>query len=174
MREPYLEDDGEGAPPRRPLGPLQVPVTFALEVLGGLALAALLFITVADALMRSVLNRPILGGGDLVQVALVLVVASAVPLSIAAGRAIAIEMLVERLPPILGSAVGRVTAAVCAVASAYLAWRCYVNAGEAALFGETTMLLQIPYGPFYGALALSFGISTLLFASDVLRPRSAG
>jgi TRAP-type C4-dicarboxylate transport system permease small subunit len=174
MREPHAGDDGEGAPARRPLGSLQGPVTVALEVLGGLALAALLAITVADALMRSVFNRPILGGGDLVQVALVLVVASAVPLSIAAGRAIAIEMLVERLPPALGAAIARAVAALCAVASGYLAWRCYVNAGEAALFGETTMLLQIPYGPFYGALALSFALSTLLFASDVLRPRSAG
>jgi TRAP-type C4-dicarboxylate transport system permease small subunit len=49
-----------------------------------------------------------------------------------------------------------------------------VNAGEAALFGETTMLLQIPYGLFYGALALSFALCALLFASDVLRARSAG
>ena len=68
----------------------------------------------------------------------------------------------------------RASAAICAVASGYLAWRCYVNAGEAALFGETTMLLQIPYGPFYGALALSFALSALLFASGVLRPGSGG
>jgi TRAP-type C4-dicarboxylate transport system permease small subunit len=174
MHDPHFGEDAEGTPPRRPLGPLQGPLTAGLEVLGGLALAALLAITVADALMRSGLNRPILGGGDLVQVALVLVVASAVPLSIAAGRAIAIEMLVERLPPALGGVVRRAAAALCAVASGYLAWRCYVNAGEAALFGETTMLLQIPYGPFYGALALSFALSALLFASEVLRPGPAG
>ncbi|SRR6056297_3327661 len=171
MPDPHAEDDGEEAPPR-PLGRLQAPVVYGLEVVGGLALAALLAITVADALLRSLLNRPILGGGDLVQVALVLVVASALPLSIAAGRAIAIEMLVERLPPALETAVRRLSAAVCAIASGYLAWRCYVNAGEAALFGETTMLLQIPYGPFYGALALSFALSAALFASGVLRPGS--
>ncbi len=173
MPDPHAEDDGEEAPPR-PFGRLQAPVAHGLEVVGGLALAALLAITVADALLRSLLNRPILGGGDLVQVALVLVVASAVPLSIAAGRAIAIEMLVERLPAVLARPVRRASAAICAVASGYLAWRCYVNAGEAALFGETTMLLQIPYGPFYGALALSFALSALLFASGVLRPGSGG
>ena len=169
-----FEDDGEEeAPSRRLLGPLQRPVTLGLEVLGGLALAGLLAIIVSDALMRSLFNRPILGGGDLAQVALALVVAASVPLSIAAGRAIAIEIILDALPPAIGAALRRASAATCAIASGYLAWRCQVNAGEAALFGETTMLLQIPYGPFYGALALSFGLSTLLFAAEAVRPRSA-
>jgi len=161
--------EGQGPPAPRRSAPLRWAEA-GLDIVGGLALVVLLAITVSDALMRSLLNRPILGGGDLVQVALVMVVAAAVPLSIASGRAIAIEMLVDRLPPAAAVWLRRGSAAICAVASGYLAWRCYVNAGEAAMFGETTMLLRIPYGPFYGALAISFAISALVFALAILRP----
>ncbi|MDZ4093929.1 MAG: TRAP transporter small permease [Paracoccaceae bacterium] len=143
----------------------------AVAVLGGGALVALMLLTVTDALMRSILNRPVMGGGDLIQIVLVLVVAAAVPLSVAAGRAIAIDFVVTRLPSAVSRPLLRLTSATSAIAFGYLAWRCQINAGEAAMFGETTMLLQIPYGPFYQVLALSFALCAALFATESLRGR---
>ncbi|CAN5731693.1 hypothetical protein BH23PSE1_BH23PSE1_08260 [soil metagenome] len=142
----------------------------ALEILGGIGVVALMLLTVSDALMRSVLNRPILGANDLTQVTLVVVVAIALPLSILAGRAISIDIVLDRLRPALARLSRRLAALVAACALALIAWRCAINAGEAATFGETTMLLQIPYGPFYRALAVSAALSALLFLAAALRP----
>jgi TRAP-type C4-dicarboxylate transport system permease small subunit len=147
--------------------------TGLVELVGGIAIFLLMLMTVSDALLRSFANRPILGGNDLVQVMLVVVVACAVPLCIAGGRAIAIEFLVARLPSRIGGMIGRAMSTIAAVALGYLAWRCWVNAGEAARFGETTMLLQIPFGPFYLALAISFAVSAGLFAFFALSGKSA-
>ncbi len=147
--------------------------TGLVELVGGIAIFALMLLTVSDALLRSFANRPILGGNDLVQVILVLVVACAVPLCIVGGRAIAIEFLVVRLPVRLERMIGRAMSVIASVSLGYLAWRCWVNAGEAARFGETTMLLQVPFGPFYLALAISFAVSAALFAYFAFRGKPA-
>lgn len=160
-----------------PVARMPAPVRWGaglVELAGGLALLALVGITVSDALLRSLANRPILGAGDLIQVTLALVVAAALPLCVLAGRAIAIESLVRALPPALGGGVARLAHLVAACALALLAWRCWINAGEAAMFGETTMLRRIPYGPFYAALALSSGLSAAIFAAFALRPGRRG
>lgn len=141
-----------------------------LELLGGAALVALAVLTVSDALLRSFANRPIRGANDMIQVLLVLVVAAAIPLCIHAGRAIAIDIITRRLPQGARRIVARLVNLICALVLALLAWRCAVNAREAALFGETTMLLQIPFGPFYWCLTVSFAVSALLFAVLTLCP----
>ena len=143
--------------------------SFVLEVLGGLALAALTLLTVADALLRSFANRPILGADDLIQVMLVLVVAASLPLCVVAGRAIAIDFVTALLPDAIRPGLFRLVSAVCAIALAILSWRCAINAREAARFGETTMLLQIPFGPLYWCLAVSFVFCAVLFARDLVR-----
>jgi TRAP-type transport system small permease protein len=156
-----------------PVARMPLPVRWGagvVELLGGLALLALMGLTVSDALLRSLANRPILGAGDLIQVLLALVVAASLPLCVLAGRAIAIESLVRLLPAGPGEAVRRLAHLIAAGALAVLAWRCWINAGEAAMFGETTMLRRIPYGPFYAALAVASGLSAAIFAAFALRP----
>ncbi len=169
---PALPEDPDALPAGG--GPLFRWPERLLDLAGGAALVFLMALTVADALMRSLLNRPILGGGDLVQVTLVVVVAASIPLSIAAGRAIAIDALVALLPEGARRVLLRATSAVSALALGYLAWRCHLNAGEAATFGETTMLLQIPFGPFYRALSIAFGLAAFLFVVEATRGRRLG
>jgi TRAP-type transport system small permease protein len=170
-------DDGAGVSSGAPTLPFPAPLRWAgvlAEVAGGVALLALMLLTVSDALLRSFANRPILGAGDMVQVILVVVVACSVPLCAMAGRAIAVDLFVRRLPAVPLAWVYRLTGLGAAAMLGFLAWRCYVNAGEAAMFGETTMLLRIPFGPYYMILAISFGISALLFLTAALRGRSLG
>jgi|GEM_PF-1509605 len=167
-------EDLHGGGQQSPAPPLPLPLRWAChlaEIVGGVALLALMGLTVSDALLRTFANRPILGGGDLVQVFLLIVVACAIPLCVAAGRAIAIEIFVRLLPALLHRIVERATALISAAILLYLAWRCHVNAGDAALFGETTMLLRIPFGPFYTVLAVAFLLSALLFLVEALRGR---
>jgi TRAP-type C4-dicarboxylate transport system permease small subunit len=165
------EDDHTADPVARMPAPVRWGAGL-VEILGGMALLVLMGLTVSDALLRSLANRPILGASDLIQVLLALVVAASLPLCVLAGRAIAIESLLRALPRGLSGIVARLAHLIAAAALAVLAWRAWINAGEAAMFGETTMLRQIPYGPFYAALALSAALSAAIFLAFALRRQS--
>ena len=139
-----------------------------LEIIGGVALLGLMVLTVSDALLRSFANYPIVGANDFTQIILVVVVACSLPLCVAGGRAITIDLLIDLLPTSTRTVLHRLAAASGAIALGYLAWRCLANARDAATFGETTMLLQIPFGPFYLALAIGLALSAVLFLVDAI------
>jgi TRAP-type C4-dicarboxylate transport system permease small subunit len=139
-----------------------------LEIVGGVALCGLMVLTVSDALLRSFANLPIVGANDFTQIILVVVVACSLPLCVAGGRAITIDLLVDLLPTSARTVLQRFAAVSGAVVLGYLAWRCLVNARDAPTFGETTMLMQIPFGPFYLALAIGLAVSALLFLADAI------
>lgn len=50
----------------------------------------------------------------------------------------------------------------------YLAWRAFLNGQEAARFAETTLLLQLPLGPSYYAIAIGSGLAAVLLIAERL------
>jgi TRAP-type C4-dicarboxylate transport system permease small subunit len=164
------QESGGGAPPPDLASRLAVRgLHLLLEGVGGLGILALMLLTVSDALLRSFANLPLAGANDFTQVMLVIVVACALPLCVAGGRAITIDLLVNLMPDSVRSVLHRFAALSGAIVLGYLAWRCFLNAREAAFFGETTMLMQIPFGPFYLALAIGLTLSALQFLADAFR-----
>lgn len=156
--------DGHGDGARRHGALMVVPrvLETALTIVGGVIVFAMMALSVSDALLRSVLNTPIFGANDFTQVLLAATVAVSLPLCVMAGRAIAIDTLVALLPPGLGRPLNRLVSVSGGGMLFYLSWRCLLNGRDAAAFGETTMLLRIPYGPFYYGLAAGLGVSALL------------
>jgi TRAP-type C4-dicarboxylate transport system permease small subunit len=144
-----------------------------VEIVGGAAIFGLMMLTVSDALLRSFANYPVLGANDFTQIILVVVVACSLPLCVAGGRTITIDLLIDLMPTSARAVVRRLAAASGTVMLGYLAWRCLANARDAATFGETTTLLQIPFGPFYLALAIGLALSALLFLADAIWGRQA-
>lgn len=141
-----------------------------LVVIGGAAVFALMILSVSDALLRSFLNAPIFGANDYAQVLLSFVVAASLPACVIAGRLIAIDTLVLMMPKKLQAVFdwGATLLGFCALI--YLSWRAFKSGGEAAMFGETTLLLQLPFGPSYYALAAGCFVSALLmFFQKVIR-----
>jgi TRAP-type C4-dicarboxylate transport system permease small subunit len=144
-----------------------------LELVGAGGVLCLMLLTVSDGLLRTFANRPILGADDYTQVTLALVVSASLPLCVASGRAIAVDLLVRLAPPNWGRVARFGAALLSAVTLGFLSWRCFVNSLEASSFGETTTLLQIPYGPFYLAMAIGMAVSALIFLVDMIRGRGA-
>lgn len=137
-----------------------------LVVLGAAAVFVLMGLSVSDALLRSFLNRPIFGANDYAQVLLSLIVSLSLPLCVLAGRLIAIDTLVSRLPRIAQAPLDWLATGLGVGILGYLGWRAFLNAGEAALFGETTLLLQLPFGPSYYALAFGCALSALVLVAE--------
>lgn len=133
-----------------------------LVILGAVAVFVLMGLSVSDALLRSFLNSPIFGANDYAQILLSFVVGLSLPLCVLAGRLIAIDTLVVRLPKWVQSPLDWLTSALGIAILSYVAWRAFVNAREAAMFGETTLLLQLPFGPSYYAVAFGCALSALI------------
>ncbi|MEP3276505.1 MAG: TRAP transporter small permease [Stappiaceae bacterium] len=134
----------------------------ALTLIGGIAVFAMMILSVGDAALRSLFNAPIFGANDYTKVILAFSVAVSLPLCILAGRAITIDTLVRQLPPSIGRALHWLVSGLGAFMLFYVAWRCYLNGRDAAMFGETTMLLRLPLGPSYYILSVGMILSGFL------------
>lgn len=155
-----------GRPPSasRPLAWLEA----ALTLMGGVAVFGMMFLSVGDALLRSLFNAPIFGANDYTMIILSITVSISLPLCILAGRAITIDTLTRQLPAMTELWLNRLVSLTGAVMLFYVAWRCYLNGRDAAMFGETTMLLRLPLGPSYYVLSAGMVLSGILLL--IVRP----
>ncbi|MEM9632455.1 MAG: TRAP transporter small permease [Pseudomonadota bacterium] len=141
---------------------IEVPLVIA----GGLLVFSLMGLSVSDALLRSFFNKPIFGANDYAQILLSFVVSLSFPLCVLAGRLIAIDTLVLKLPSTTQIVLDWIVTVLGTVMLAYLSWRAFSNALEAATFGESTMLLQLPFGPSYYAVSAGCGLAALVLVLE--------
>ena len=139
---------------------LTIGVASLASLIGGVALIAMMGISMADATMRQ-FNQSIFGASEISEALMVICVACAVPISILSGKAVSIDLLTRQLPKrpraVLAVLVGTVSVAMLV----YYAYRNYLSAPEAAAFGEASLLLSIPYGPLYFCLAIGGALAAL-------------
>ena len=122
----------------------------------------MMLLSVSDAFLRSFVNKPIFGANDYTQIILSFAVAISLPLCVLAGRVIAIDTLVQMCPAGVQRLLGWVASIIGGIMMSYLAWRAYLNAVDAAIFAEATLLLQLPYGPSYYAIAIGSAFAAVL------------
>ena len=131
-------------------------------LVGGTAVLALMVVTLGDAVMRG-FGHPILGANEMTQALLLVVVAAAVPVSIVSGKAIAIEGLVNILPPRLSWVIVLVGTLVSGGLMAFLAYHSYLTAADARDFGERSAILHIPFDVLYIILSVGMVGAALAF-----------
>ncbi|MEM5502996.1 TRAP transporter small permease [Ahrensia kielensis] len=136
----------------------------AVFCIGGAGLLGLMFISVGDAIMRS-LGAPFIGAHETSEAFLAVCVALAVPISIYRGKAVSIDGFVGLMPAGMARALtvgGELLAAGFCVVLAYS----MVQAGfDARDFAEQSALLRIPYFYMYQILSAGFGLSALAFVA---------
>jgi TRAP-type C4-dicarboxylate transport system permease small subunit len=162
----------------RPLALLNRALTAFALIAGGASLAFLTLLGVINVLiMRKALNSPIRGAEDLMVLALVVVVAVAIPFGARTGAHIEIELAEEAMSQRVADWTMAGMKAIGAVVVAILSWRLWLAGGSAAQFGESSQTLIIPFGPFYRLLAAStgfYGIILLLELTALVTGREPG
>lgn len=145
-----------------------------LSLLGGLALVALMLLTVVDVTLRAAFSRPIFGVTEVTELGLILVTVLGIAHCGFTGAHIAIDFLELLLP----RAALRVSDAGVRVAGAALmgaiAWRSVVEALDADDRGAHSNLLHIPQMPFYLVVALGFALYGAVLLVQAVRPPPAG
>jgi TRAP-type C4-dicarboxylate transport system permease small subunit len=148
----------------------------ALAYCGGVALLALMGLILFDVLMRYVLRLPFLGGFEITELTMVLIVALGLPYCAATNGHVSVDLLAPVLdrPSLrwIPVALNLAGAALMAV----MAWQAALYAIGSAERGEATNMLGIQVYPFQLVIAAStavFSAVLLILAWRALRPPPA-
>ena len=161
-----MEDAEPTLPPI--IGLLDRVLTWIALILGGAALAFMtVYCAFNAAIMRKLLNSPMIGAEELLVLSLVVIVALSIPFGARTGAHIEIDFLESRMSSAFAKWSMILVKCAGFILLAIMSWRLWHAGGSAARFGETTQLLYIPYGPFYYLLAVSIGTYAAVLILDV-------
>lgn len=149
-----------------------------LAVLGALVLIAAAAVAAVSIAGRWLFDAPIVGDVELMQVACVVAIASALPLCQARGGHVQVNFFTQRASLRLRAALDRLGQALLAVIMLLLAWRAGVGVAEMKANGETTMVLGFPawlmYLSLVPGLALSAAVALHAALTGARAERSEG
>lgn len=140
----------------------------AFVAVGGIALAVLLAVTVAEVFWRYALNDSLLWIEDLSTMSLTVVVAGAIAYGAGEGSHVSVNLIGR----FLGRPVTRITDAVARLlgvgVTAIAAYALFAHGSCGLACGAVTGSVSIPHRPFYYALGASLVTYGLLLATQLL------
>ena len=141
---------------------------------GGLTVFGLLGLTVADVVFRYALNAPIFGGQDVSRLVLLLCVAFSIAYGGRTGAHVSVEVFTKLIGPWFERAAAIGVKLVGAVVLAVMARQLYLAGLLSRELEEGSQLLEIPFEPFYHALAVGMGLYALVLAVETMIVASRG
>jgi len=140
-----------------------IPATFA-----GALLAVMTVVTVVDVFGRYVLNRPLPGAAELIEIMMALLVYIALPVVSQRNAHVSVGLISDALPPRATAVVDVLVRLVCAAILGVIAWRLWVYAGR--LSRDVTEYLRIPQSPIVYALSILMAVAALVEVYRAFRP----
>ncbi|WP_172328853.1 TRAP transporter small permease [Mangrovicoccus sp. HB161399] len=142
--------------------------TAVLAVIGGIALMSLVILIVAGVVMRYAFGQPILGSNEIIQLAAVALVMSALPYCTSLNGHVGVDVF-DRFLGHFGRRAGDVLArCLSGWVLGVLCHRAVLKALDAAEFGDATNMLGLPLWPFYAILAAGTGLVVVIFLIQCL------
>jgi len=149
---------------------LEAIATWAALLAGGLLLFAV-GVTAASVLRGALLNRPILGDSEIVEMALGIAVALCLPLAEMRGAHVMVDFFTQRLPARGVAGLDALMRAVAACVVFVLAWRLAVGGYNNWDRERESMFLEIPY--WWGYAGAAAGMALWMVCSGFIALESA-
>ncbi len=144
-------------------GALTGVATGAALLAGALLLAAVVVVS-ASVLRGAILNKPILGDSEIVEMLLGVAVALCLPLCEMRGAHVMVDFFTQKLPARGIAGLDALMRAIAAAVVAVLAWRLAIGGWNMWDRERETMFLLIPYWWGYAGAALGAALWTLCAA----------
>jgi TRAP-type C4-dicarboxylate transport system permease small subunit len=138
------------------------PIKTLFNVLSGIALALMMFLTAADVGLRYIFNSPISGGLELVEYLMAVIVPFALTVTAFDRAHIGVDLIMERFSRKIRAYVGCVTNLMTFVLYALITWQSFLSIGEQYDSGMTSSVLLIPVYPFVASLTAAFALLSLI------------
>jgi TRAP-type C4-dicarboxylate transport system permease small subunit len=143
-------------------------VSKILNIIGGSALTFMMFLTVADVLMRAG-SRPILGTYEIVGLSLALVIGFGIPtVSLDRGH-VYMEFLIEKLPKNWRAILNTFTRILCIVLFLIIGYNLFSVGNEFHTSGEVSPTLKLPFFPVAYGVGVCCFIEVLVFVNDIVK-----
>ena len=127
----------------RPRGRWRAAAARLSSGLAAVAVAAMVVLTVADVLLRAVVNRPIRGTYELIELFLTCSVFLALPAAFLRDEHIVVDV-VDGVAPARVPLLRRIAEIVAVAALGVMAWQSWLVAADAIAFGDVTADLALP------------------------------
>jgi TRAP-type C4-dicarboxylate transport system permease small subunit len=139
-----------------------------LTFVGGTALSLMMFLTVADVIMRAA-GRPILGTYEMVALMLALVIGFTIPtVSLDRGH-VYMEILLDRLSIRNKALMNTLTRILCLVLFIVIGYNLIMVGNELHASGEVSSTLKIPFFPIAYGVGVCCFIECLVFIFDIVK-----
>ncbi len=145
-----------------------------LDTTTAVSLFAMMAFTFADVVLRYVFARPVRGGLEVVELLMVAMIFSGLPLVSRRDEHVTIDTLEQYLPGAIRAGLRRVMHVVAAVGLAGASWLMYRKAITLADFGDKTQLLGVPIAPFVYFMAALLAVTALVHVAKTFLPGEPG
>ncbi len=138
-------------------------VCLTLAWASGAIAAFVMTVTFVGVVMRYVFRDPLMGGFEMIEIGMGLMVFTALPLMVRRRGNIAVTVLSDRFPPGLARATTTLSNLVGAALTGFIAWRVWLQGERLLTYGEVTMELRVPRGLIAQGMASLLAIAALAF-----------
>ncbi|MCX5810258.1 MAG: TRAP transporter small permease [Proteobacteria bacterium] len=139
-----------------------------LSIIGGTALSLMMFLTVADIIMRAA-GRPILGTYEMVALLLAVVIGFTIPtVSLDRGN-VYMEIVLERLSKRGKALMNTLTRILCIVLFIVIGYNLMMVGNELHASGEVSSTLKLPFFPIAYGVGVCCFIECLVFIFDIVK-----
>jgi TRAP-type C4-dicarboxylate transport system permease small subunit len=141
-----------------------------LKIIAGSALTFMMFLTVADVLLRAA-GRPITGTYELVALSLALVIGFGLPSVSLARQQIYVESFVEMLPPKHRTVIFIFTRVLCILLFILIGYNLFGVGNDFRLSGEVSPTLQMPFFPVAYGMGICCFVECFVFVLEIAKIR---
>lgn len=120
-------------------------------------------VTFTGVVMRYGLRSPLMGGFEMIEIGMGLIVFTAVPLMVRRRGNISVTVLIDKLPKSLVRLSELVSDLTGAALMGFIAWRVWLQGQRLLTYNEVTMELRVPKGLIAQGMAVLLAVSALAF-----------
>ena len=142
-----------------------------IKLLKGTAMgtvAAMMFLTATDVILRYVFNRPISGAYEVIEYMMAILIPFGLGYCALQGGHVAVDLVVSRFPKKIQSIIGSITTLICLGLFILITWQNVIYIGENFESKLTSAVLLIPVYPFVAAVAIGSAALCLALVLDFL------
>ena len=143
-------------------------VNKVLSFIGGTALSLMMFLTVADVIMRAG-GHPILGTYEMVALMLAIVIGFTIPMVSLDRGHVYMEIVLEKLSKRNRALMNTFTRILCIVLFMIIGYNLFLVGNEFHTSGEVSSTLKIPFFPIAYGVGVCCFIECLVFIFDIVK-----
>jgi len=130
--------------------------------------AAMMFLTATDVILRYIFNRPITGAYELIEYMMAILIPFGLAYCALQGGHVSVDLVVSRFPKKTQSIIGSITTLLCLGLFLLITWQNVIYIKEHFESNLTSAVLLIPVYPFVTAVAIGSAALCLVLVIDFL------